>query len=208
MARILTFNEFYCEVCHSAPCLCRHSKNQCPKCGREEGCKCWFTEEELEHYRTVQHAGTSRIFPAAYSGPCKRCGARMNRGVSAQFIDDLYGHPLGKCTLPLEKEIPTMSEIKNVITATERRLGELYAERDAQESWGKDADYPNETVLWFKQAYNGSHQYDYTAAKIRPNTWYLTGKWSVAMGFDQLVRDHLMKADEVWIVTAWEKVSK
>jgi hypothetical protein len=130
----------------------------------------------------------------------------MNIGENAQFVDDLYGHPFGQCKIDTEKE-PTMSEIKSVISATERRLGELYAERDAQESWGKDADYPNETVLFFKRSWDSEHYYDYVAVKIRQNTWYLTGKWSSALSFDKL-REHLVEASEVWIVSAWEKVSK
>jgi hypothetical protein len=218
--RVLKRGEVYCVACDSAPCVCgqdhvhdgrlwrycndcaafNHRKKACPKCGQVNACVCYFTQEELDYY--AGHPGP--VFPARFTSRCKRCTVIITEGESAQMINGLFGHPFQTC--PTEKET-TVSEIKSVISATERRLGELYAERDAQESWGKDSDYPNETVLWFKQAYNGSHQYDYTAAKIRPNTWYLTGKWSVAMGFDQLVREHLMKADEVWIVSAWEKIS-
>lgn len=200
--QILLYNEIYCPACSNAPCRCGRFSS-CPKCGGSS-CACWFTKEEIDYYRNQIKFGP--VFLATYNGYCKICGGIVHAGEQAQYIDDKFAHPRGKC-IEQEKE-PTMSEIRSIISATERRLGELYAEQDILESWGRDADYPNETVLWFKQAYNGSHQYDYTAAKVRPNTWYLTGKWSVAMGFDQLVRDHLSKAEEVWMVTAWEKVSR
>lgn len=217
--RTLTLNEVYCVACDSAPCVCgqdhphdgrlwrycadcaefNQDRRVCPKCG-EATCFCYFTTEELDFYR----GRPSPVFPARFAGRCKRCTALIDEGEPAQMINGLFGHPF---PCPDTEKDETMSQITYQIAATERMLGNLYAQREVLSSWGKDADYPNETVLFFKQSYpHSSQQYDYVAVKIRPNTWYLTGKWSNAIGFDDLVVKHLAKADEVWVVTAWEQI--
>jgi hypothetical protein len=226
-ARVLRVGEVYCVACDSAPCVCGRDhvhvhdgrlwrycedcvsynlrpRQECPKCGGINCSSCYFSQEEIDYY-----AGRpGPVFPARFTGRCKRCTVLINQDDDAQMINGLFGHPFQQCPIPAPEKEKSVSEIRDLISSSERRLMELYVERDTIESWGKDSDYPNETVLFFKQAWSGSLQYDYVAVKIRANTWYLTGKWSNAMGFEKLVRDHLSKAVEVWMVTAWEKVSK
>lgn len=98
-------------------------------------------------------------------------------------------------------------EIETEIRAHEKMLSELRTTRALMQGFGKDADYPNQTVLFFERTFSDpTVSYDYVAVKIRPNTWYLTGKWSVAMSFEDLLTKHLIKSEKVWIVTAWKEL--
>ena len=215
--RDINWHEAYCVSCRTVPCAC---KRPCPKCGSYSGCRCYFTPEEINYYRDLPD---SPVFPTKYTGGCRRCGGWMLAGEPAQYIYNGFGHPLGECdprnrlarevekvnvSIAIEKE-KSMSrrEIETEIRAHEKMLSELRTTRALMQGFGKDADYPNQTVLFFERTFSDpTVSYDYVAVKIRPNTWYLTGKWSVAMSFEDLLTKHLIKSEKVWIVTAWKEL--
>lgn len=75
------------------------------------------------------------------------------------------------------------------------------------DAFGVFEDYPNETVLLWKRAFNEwGREYTYVALKVA-NHWYLTTGTKKILTHEQLIVEHLRHASEVWFAHTWEKLA-
>jgi hypothetical protein len=72
--------------------------------------------------------------------------------------------------------------------------------------FGQDTDYDVNSVLFFQMKY-GKNLYSYAALKTSKNGgWYLTGKETEPMNFQQLCNKFLYEAHTVSYAPSWEKL--
>jgi hypothetical protein len=94
--------------------------------------------------------------------------------------------------------------IERQIDALTNRLADLL-DREAQASrFGTNDEYENGVVITFTRTFvEGQRPYSYAVIKGN-GVWWLTGKYSYPLTFEDLIEKHLIDADEVLLVTDGE----
>lgn len=99
-----------------------------------------------------------------------------------------------------------MDSMDAIITRAERALEELDAALASRERFGKDDDYPADSVIYWTRSFGSNNYYTWVAIKIDTQSWYLTGAATEPTSFDKLVTAHLVHADEVWMASEWRRL--
>ena len=128
------------------------------------------------------------------------------------------------------EETPTFSSSFPDDNETEKTLS-MYSSRDARmtaeiyrrraeemelkaaqiEAFGDDSEYAVGSVIAWLRSFGGPINYNYVAIKADNGYWYVSGYQNTRMTWENLVEEHLIKAedetgDPVWFATKWESL--
>lgn len=117
----------------------------------------------------------------------------------------ICGNRFGYChCTQVVKPTKTVS-IDRQLELLEARQVELLALKARAAKFGNDSDYVPDSAILFHRTYERGVKYTWVAVKVSDDKWYLTGRKTESVTFDQLVRDYLLEADQVWYCDVWQE---